>query len=260
MSLVTLEKTNKIATITLNSPSQLNAMCVNMGHDFSKIIANIKTDPSIRCVILTGAGRAFSSGGNLEMIREKFTKSAEQNYNELKNFYQTFLEIRQLPQPVIAAINGSAVGAGFCLALACDLRYASETAKMGANFAKIGLAPGMGGTYLITRLAGPLHAAEILMSGQTFPAEKMLKFGLLNDIFPAEDLMTRVQNIAESIANNGPIPVQQIKRGIQMAQHKTLEEMFDYDARMQAICFESNDIREGIAAVSEKREPNFLGK
>lgn len=260
MSLVLLNKTNNIATLTLNAPDQLNAMSVAMGEEFGKRLEQIKNDPEIRAVILTGAGRAFSSGGNLDMLTEKLERNQSQNEENLKAFYKMFLEVRNIPQPVIAAINGHAIGAGFCLALACDLRYASSKAKMGANFAKIALAPGMGGTYLITRLAGPVNAAEILLTGRTFDANHAKEYGLLNAVCEPDDLIQHVQAVAEEIAKNGPIALKYIKKGIQEAQDKTLEQMFDYDSQSQAACFETEDIKEGIAAVRDKRPPKFQGK
>lgn len=257
--LVELKKQNHVATLTFNAPEQLNAMTVEMGQEFTQHLDNLKTDSHIRVVILTGAGRAFSAGGNLDMLLEKLQKSKSENAAALKSFYQTFLEIRNLPQPVIAAINGHAVGAGFCITLACDLRYASSDAKMGANFARIGLAPGMGGNYFVTRLVGPTIASEILLTGQIFKAQKMKEFGLLNDVLESDQLLEHVHKVAREIANNGPLAVQQIKQGIQQAQYKSLEDMFEYDSLAQAQCFETNDLKRGIEAVKAKRPPQFEG-
>ena len=260
MPLILLDKKNNITTITFNNPDQLNAMDVTMGKEFSKIITHIKNDKSTRVVILTGSGRAFSAGGNLDMLEEKTKKSRATNQRDMMTFYKMFLNIRNLPQPVIASINGAAVGAGFCLSLACDLRLASRDAKFGANFAKLGLAPGMGGTFLITRLAGAQNAAEILMTGKLFTADQALAFGLLNRICEPTELADDVEKLACEIAQNGPMSLKLIKRGIQLAQTKTLEQMFLYDAKAQAQCFATSDIKEGIAAVRQKRVPLFSGK
>lgn len=257
---VLLNISNSIATLTLNEPDQLNAMSAEMGTLFKKHLANIKKNKAIRCVIITGAGRAFSSGGNLDMLLEKIKRTKSRNANDLMNFYKMFLGVRDLPQPVIAAINGPAVGAGFCLSLACDLRYAADTAKLGANFARIGLAPGMGGTYLITRLVGPTRAAEILMTGEIFTAQRAHQLGLLNDVFPVAEFQDRVTAIAQSLCQNGPVALQYIKNGIQQAQHKSMSQMFDYDSKAQAACFATQDIIEGIEAVKAKRPPQFTGK
>jgi len=260
MSLVLLKKDGHVATITLNDSERLNAMSVAMGFEFKECLEELRLDKNIRVVILTGSGRAFSSGGNLDMLEQKFSKSESENEKGLKDFYKTFLAIRDLNQPVIAAINGHAVGAGFCLSLACDLRYVSDKAKMGANFAKIGLAPGMGGTYFITQLLGPTKASEILLTGKIFTATEAKDMGLINDVIPHDSLLKYVQDTAIDIANNGPLAISYIKKGIQKAQNSSLEDMFDYDSQAQAACFTSEDIKEGIASVREKRAAKFLGK
>jgi len=256
---VQYETQDGIATITFKKPESLNALDEEIGLNFKKKIEEIKKDFSIRVLIITGAGRAFSSGGNLDMLELRTQKSVAENKKELKKFYQFFLSIKTLSIPVIAAINGAAVGAGFCLALACDLRYAIATAPMGANFSKLGLAPGMGGTYLITKLAGPVRAAEILYFGELFTAQQALDWGLINEVVE-ENLLEHVQKIAKKIASNGPISISKIKKGIQMAETQSLETLFDYDSQSQAQCFTTQDIKEGIAAVREKRPPHFKGK
>lgn len=260
MQPVTLSLQGSIATLTLNQPDKLNAMDVAMGEAFKQALAQIRQEQNIRVVILTGAGRAFSSGGNLGMIEAKMAKPFVVNARELKEFYQLFLSVRDLPIPVIAAINGSAIGAGFCLALACDLRYASSQAKMGANFAKIGLAPGMGGTYLITRLAGITNATEILMLAETFSAQRALDFGLLNGLVEPERLLPHVHAIAHQLLQNGPVALGMIKKGLQLAPTQTLHQLFDYDANCQAECFATDDIREGVSAIRDKRLPAFTGR
>lgn len=141
-NLVQLEVSQHFATITFNDPDRLNALSLEMAAVFPQIIDELKSQSDLRCVVLTGAGRAFSAGGNLDMIAEKKHKTAEQNTEEMLQFYSSFLCIRDLPVPTIAAINGHAIGAGLCVALACDLRVASESAKLGVNFTKLGLSPG----------------------------------------------------------------------------------------------------------------------
>lgn len=256
---VLYQKSKHIATITFNKPESLNALDESMGYEFAEILNNIKKDPEVRALVITGAGRAFSSGGNLAMLEERVHKDEATNKRELKEFYQLFLGVRDLDIPVIAKINGHAVGAGFCLSLACDFRVASETAKMGANFARLGLAPGMGGTYLITRLLGPTRASEILMLGEIITAQKAYDFGLLNNVVPANELDTCVGKICETLIHNGPFSLGRIKKGMQLAMNATLEELFDYDSASQAKAFETKDIIEGIQAVKEKRLPDFKG-
>lgn len=258
--LVLYQTDGPIATITFNRPETLNALDEPLGLELGKILSRIEADKNVRVAILTGSGRAFSSGGNLDMIEGRTKKKPATNRSELKKFYHVFLNIRKLRVPVIAAINGHAIGAGFCLALACDLRYAASTAKMGANFARLGLAPGMGGTYLITRLAGPMRAAEILLLAENLAASRAHDMGLLNGVFEPEHLMSHVHGVAKVIAENGPLAIAHIKKGIQKALDATLEKIFDYDSAAQAASFATADIREGIRAIREKRPPNFDGK
>jgi enoyl-CoA hydratase/carnithine racemase len=259
MTLVKLNKKNNVTTLTLNDPDQLNAMSVPMGKEFKKIIAKLKKDKSTRVVVITGEGRAFSSGGDLQMLEKMTHQSPAKNKKDLKGFYSFFLGIRDLPQPVIAAVNGHAIGAGFCVALACDLRYVSEDAKLGANFARIGLSPGMAGTYSLTRLLGPTLASELMLTGKTFSAKDAKEYGLVNGVLPAKKLLKQVYEVAEQIAQNGPLAVTTIKKGIQLALHKSFDQMLDIDSAGQARCFQTKDIKRGIKAIRAKEKPQFKG-
>lgn len=260
MSLVLFEKQGSIGLLTLNHPEKLNAMSEDMAQAFSATLKTIAADKNLRVIILTGAGRAFSSGGHLAMLKSYSEKSKKEAANLLKKFYQNFLNLRNLAQPVIAAINGPAIGAGFCLALACDLRIASENAKMGANFAKIGLAPGMGGTYFLTHALGQLKASELLLTGKTFAASDAKELNLINRVCSSEDLLNTAFKLAKEIAENAPLAVRQIKKGLQLAQTASLTEIFDWDSKTQAETLKSKDFAEGILAVLEKRPPQFRGE
>lgn len=254
---------NHIATITLNRPETLNALDEKMGLAFRDILKKTERNRDVRVAVITGAGRAFSSGGSLEMIEGMVNRNRTNRTNtkqKLRKFYSFFLGVRKLSVPVIAAINGHAVGAGLCLALACDLRYAANTAKLGVTFAKMGLAPGAGATYLITKLAGPLRASEILLLGENLSGDRAFEMGLLNGVFEPDTLMHHVHGVAHIIAENGPFAVKMIKKGIQLSQEKTLKKMLDFDAEAQAKSFAMEDIKEGILAIKEKRTPRFVNK
>lgn len=260
MPLVLLKKNGPIATLILNDPERLNAMGLPMAKDFSACLKQIAADEDLRVLILTGSGRAFSSGGDLNMLAEKLRKKQKQNKRDLKKFYETFLAVRKLPQAVIAAVNGPAIGAGFCLALACDLRVASETAKMGANFARLGLAAGMGGSYLITRVLGAGRAAEILLTGKIFSAAVVQHMGVINHVVPHDELMERANEIAKEIAGNAPFALDFIKRGIYKALDHDFDTMLDQDAGDQATCFATEDLAEGIRAAKDRRQAVFRGR
>ena len=257
MSLVEFSQNGHIGTLTLNDPERLNAMSENMAKEFKLLVAKLKKEKTLRVLILTGAGRAFSSGGDLEMLKRMSRQSKALTQKQLMAFYKSFLCVKDLPQPLIAQVNGHAIGAGFCLVLACDLRFAADNAKMGANFAKLGISPGMGGTYNITRLAGLTSAAEIMYTGSIYDSRAIEGFGLLNGVFTPEDLSNKVAGIAQTIAANSPQAVQGIKRELAVVLHRTAEQMFVLDAKSQSICLAGPEAKEGLKAVEERRVPKF---
>lgn len=256
---VLLTKTGAIAQIILNDPERLNALSFEMAEEFSKIVTQVKAAPELRCVLLTGAGRAFSAGGNLKMIKEKRSKSLEINKKEMIKFYGSFLCLREIPIPTIAVLNGPAIGAGFCVALACDLRMASDQAKLGVNFVKLGLSPGMAGSWLITQLAGLPAAADLVLTGRTVSASEAYRLGLINQVYPEADLSAKARGLAEAIASNGPVAVREAKKLLYQNAALPLKQALAGEAEAQARCFQTDDLTEGVAAILEKRPPQFKG-
>ncbi len=259
MSLILFEQNGPIAKITLNKPEQLNAINPEMGDELKALIPQINQNKEVRVVILTGAGKAFSAGGNLQFILDRTQAGPDQNKKDMIEFYSKFLSVRNLEVPTIAMINGPAIGAGFCVALACDLRIASENSKMGANFAKLGLSSGMGALYFITKLLGPAGAADLLFTGRTLEAKEAKELGIINQICPIDNLEKVTLDFAAQIAANAPIALKIMKRGIQKAVIADLNEVFDYESSGQAQCFNTADLKEGITAIQEKRNPLFKG-
>lgn len=260
MPLVLFEQHGPVGKLILNNPKELNAMTPEMGDAIAQAVPQVNAARDLRVVLVTGVGRAFSAGGNLQFILKHAGKSLEENTQSMIEFYSKFLQLRDIELPTIAVLNGHAIGAGFMVALACDLRYASGDAKLAANFAKIGLSSGMGGLYWLVRLAGPAHAAELLFTGRTFSAEEGYRLGLVNGVFPAEQLEAKVLEIAQTIARNAPVALKVMKKGIQKAATAHLEELLDYESSGQAQTFLTEDLKEGVRAVQEKREPKFQGK
>ncbi len=260
MSLILFEQQGPIGKLTLNNPQELNAMTPEMGEAIKNIVPEINSKEDLRVLLITGTGRAFSAGGNLDFILQHTKQSLEDNKIEMKEFYSKFLSIRKIEIPTIAVLNGPAIGAGFLVALACDLRYAAKDAKLAVNFAKLGLSSGMGGLYSLTKLVGPAIAAELLLTGKTFSAEQAYEWGLINGVFSAEELHPKVQEVAELIARNAPISLKIMKQGVQRAVTGNLEELIDYEALGQAKTFATQDLLEGVQALREKREPRFTGK
>ncbi len=256
-----------VVTITFNQPDRLNAMTQAMGEAFADRIATLRPDESIRAVILTGAGRAFSAGGDLEMIRDKAVQGREAPglarrpiRDSMRSFYKLFLAVRELPCPTLAAVHGHAIGAGFCVALACDLRIVGERAKVGLNFTKLGLHPGMGATWTLPRLVGPGLAAELLFSSRLVDGAEAVRIGLANRCLPAEEVVPEARRLAGEIAVCAPLPNRALKRALDRSLSASLEDQLSFEASEQAVNFESEDVHEGIAAVREKRDPRFRGR
>ncbi len=265
--LVLVERDQDVAILTFNDPQRLNAMSQAMGEAFATCVATLGSDETLRAVILTGAGRAFSAGGDLGMIQQRADEGAAAPgiarrgiRDSMRSFYKLFLSVRDLPCPTIAAINGAAVGAGFCVALACDVRIASSEAKLGLNFTRIGLQPGMGATWTLPRLVGPAHAAEILYSSRVFDGEEAAKIGLVNRAVEPGAVVSAARDLANEFASNAPAAVRATKRALARTFDATLEDQLSFEAQEQAICFETQDAQEGIAAAKERRAPKFVGR
>ncbi|NQZ95445.1 MAG: enoyl-CoA hydratase/isomerase family protein [Myxococcales bacterium] len=265
-ALVLLERDGDVATLTFNQPERLNAMTRAMGEAFAERVAGLRGDESLRAVIVTGAGRAFSAGGDRAMLDSLADRGAEGGdraiqpiRDTMRSFYGLFLAVRDLPCPTLAAINGHAIGAGLCVALACDMRFAAVSARMGANFGRLGIHPGMAASWTLPRIVGPAVAAELLYTSRIFDAEEAARIGLVNRAFPADDLLGAVNRIAAEIASCAPVAVRGTKRSLARSLGASLTDQLDTEASEQGLCFTTADIREGLAALAEKRDPRFEG-
>lgn len=256
-----------VVTLRFNDPDRLNAMTRAMGEAFREKIGQLALDASLRAVVITGEGRAFSAGGDLIMLQEKANQGAAAPglawrgiRDEMSSFYRLFLSIRDLPCPTIAALNGHAVGAGFCVALGCDFRYVATKAKLGLNFTRIGVHPGMAATWTLPRLVGPALAAELLYTSRMVDGEEAGRIGLANRVLEAEEVVSAAQETAREIAGNAPLAVRAVKEALRRTETASLEDQLQFEASAQAKNFESADAHEGIAAVREKRSPRFEGR
>jgi enoyl-CoA hydratase len=255
-----------VFTLTFNDPARLNAMTQAMGEAFREAIADLAGDAGLRAVVLTGAGRAFSAGGDLAMIEARAAQGAANGprgrgeiRDGMRSFYQLFLSVRDLPCPVIAAINGAAVGAGLCVALACDVRIVSSEAKLGLNFTQLGLHPGMGATWTLPRLVGPARAAEILFSSRVFTGAEAASIGLANRAVAPAEVLPAARALAAEFAAAAPLAVRGVKRALRRSAEASLEDQLSFEALEQAACFESKDVQEGLAAARERRAAKFEG-
>ncbi|KAI9355991.1 3-hydroxybutyryl-CoA dehydratase-like protein [Zopfochytrium polystomum] len=246
-----------VVTLALNSPKNLNAMTVDMGSEFQSAVADLSSDPNVRCLILTGQGKAFSAGGDLAFLRERTKSTGTTNTKIMRDFYNRFLSIRNVPFPTIAAINGHAIGAGACVTLACDIRIMSDSGKIGLNFVRIGLSPGMGGTFFLPRVTNPQVAARMILTGDLLSAKEAQQLGLVLETHSPEAIHGRALELARRIASASPVAVRGAVRSLRVGMDDGLNQALSREADLQAIAYASPDMEEGLAAIVAKRDPVF---
>ena len=251
-----------IATLTMNRPERLNALGDTLRQDLHDAIVRASAESAIRVIILTGAGRGFCSGGDVKAMNE--AKESGQSQALLDKIApardQTILAMRDAPKPIIAAVNGPAAGAGMNIALACDIRIASTTARFGETFVKRGLHVDWGGTYFLPRLVGMAKACELIFTGEMIDAQEALKLGLVSSVVAPEALMPTVQELARKIAAGPPIAIRLAKRALYRSQDSDLRSALEFETYAQNICRDTEDAREGIRAFVDKRAPLFQGR
>jgi 2-(1,2-epoxy-1,2-dihydrophenyl)acetyl-CoA isomerase len=242
-----------VATITLNRPQAYNAFTARMHGELAEALKQAERDQAVRCVVLTGAGKAFCSGQDLKDLApgQSFGALVRERFNPL------VLRLRGMPKPIIAAVNGVAAGAGMSLALACDLRVAVDTARFVAAFANVGLVPDTGMSYFLPRLIGPTRALELCMTGGTLDAATAYAYGMLNAVASAEEFPAAVRRLAERLADGPASALGLIKRSLDLGQSSTLEQALDYEMQAQEIAGSSPEYAEGVQAFREKRQPRF---
>jgi enoyl-CoA hydratase/carnithine racemase len=249
-----------ITTITLNRPDKLNAFIGHMRRDLAEALEHAGSDRSVRVVIITGAGRAFCAGGDIAFMGELMERRDTDEFERILGAGRRVIgAIRTMSKPVIAAVNGPAAGAGFNLALACDLRIASNNATFSQSFVKVGLHPDWGGTYFLPRLVSPNKACELFFLGDSIDAAEALRLNIVNQVVAPEELETATLQLAERLRASPPIALASAKQAVYMSGAADLEEMLRYETEAQLRCFESDDGREGIRAFFEKRDPRFTG-
>jgi 2-(1,2-epoxy-1,2-dihydrophenyl)acetyl-CoA isomerase len=245
-----------VATLTLNRPESLNALNSQMRRELLAALKGIARDDAVRAVILTGEGRGFCSGADLRggSGERDFRTVLEREYNPL------IRAIRELPKPIIAAVNGVAAGAGVSLALACDLVYAAEEATFIQAFVRIGLVPDSGSTRTLVRTLGRHRAAQLIFSGEPLTAAEAHVAGLVNVVLPGTEIMDAAREAAARLAKAPTRAIGYAKRLINAAEDGTLQESLALEAQMQDLAGRTDDHAEGVAAFTEKREPRFVGR
>ena len=245
---------NAVATVTLDRPEKLNAFTGTMREDLLAALRACAGDPDVRAVVITGAGRAFCAGGDVEaMARLQEAGDADSFRKLLDAGRDIVLQIASMPKAVIASINGVAAGAGCNLALACDFRIASDAAKLSESFVKIGLHPDWGGTWLLPRLVGRSRAFELLASGRMVEAGEALAIGMVDRVVPAADLASETATLAQSIAASSPLAVAGIKRALSLTERNDLREQLELEAEHQVDCFRSEEARRKIAEFARRQ-------
>jgi 2-(1,2-epoxy-1,2-dihydrophenyl)acetyl-CoA isomerase len=254
--------TENVATITLNRPERLNALSPQLRLDLKNALEVADTSNEVRAIIITGAGRGFCSGGDVKAMNEANESGTAGPLNDkiapVRD--QVVLAMRNSDKPVIAAVNGPAAGAGMNIALACDIRVASDTARFGQTFSRRGLHPDWGGTYFLPRIVGMAKACELIWSGKMIDAEEALHLGIVSEVTEPGVLLETAQALALSFAAGPPIAIRLAKRAMYRAMDSSLREALEFETYAQNICRDTEDAKEGIRAFVEKRDPDFTGR
>lgn len=250
-----------IATITLNRPEKLNAFTDEMQEHWLAALEVCRTDPEIRVVVMTGRGRAFTTGGDIDTFSESAGQSAAAIKARVAEGIQRLpRKIAEIDKPVLAALNGLATGGGLDIALACDIRFAAQSARFAETYVRMGLIPGVGGAYLLPRIVGMSKALEMFWTADWVDADEALRFGLLSKVFPDAELMEGTYAFARRIAEAAPLAVQLIKRVMRIGLDKDLATAHEIVAANLPVVRTSEDHKEALSAYREKRSPRFSGK
>lgn len=258
MALVNLEKKNSVGVITIDRPEAMNSLNSDVLNELSATVDKAESDPDVKCIIVTGAGRAFVAGADIANMQPL---NEEEGFKFGRLGQEVFRKIETLKKPVIAAVNGFALGGGCELAMACDIRIAGEKAKFGQPEVGLGITPGYSGTQRLPRLVGKGKAMELILTGEIIGADEACKIGLANKVVPQEELMDQALALAEKIAGNAPLAVsfskQAITEGLETAD---MDKAIMIEAELFGKCFATEDQKEGMTAFLEKRPAAYKGK
>jgi 2-(1,2-epoxy-1,2-dihydrophenyl)acetyl-CoA isomerase len=258
---VLLRVEDGVALITLNRPERLNAFAGDMRDRLHDAVDRAASSPEVRVLVVTGAGRGFCTGADVEVMSDLLARGDEAAFGALVEAgMRVVRRLREVEQPVVAAVNGPAAGAGAALALACDFRIASERASIGLTFNRIGLHPDWGATHTLPRLVGPGRAAELVMSGRMVDAREAERIGLFERVVPAESFDDEVRKLAAELAAKPPLALRLAKRTLGERGDGDLDAALAAEGERQMRCFRSGDAREGIAAFNEKRQAVYRGE
>jgi 2-(1,2-epoxy-1,2-dihydrophenyl)acetyl-CoA isomerase len=258
-----VEKDQGIMVVTINRPDKLNALTAEGFEELAVMSEDAAADDSVRAIVLTGAGRAFCAGADLSGLLGSGSGGGG-TFGDVRETVRlgqrSVLNFRRIDKPFIAAVNGDAVGAGFGICLACDVRFASEKARFSMIFVRRGLVPDYGGSYFLPRLVGPSKALELIWTGELIDAEQALRLGIVNQVVPADNTVEAAIAFARGLAEGPTLAIRAAKRTVYQSLEMTIDAELDLEANNQAVCLVSEDAREGVAAFLEKRKPVFKGR
>ena len=254
-----LTKADGVAVIQMNNPKAMNALEDELSAELLSAYKDVAADPAVGAVILTGAEKAFCAGGDLKKLNEGFP-TAEAGYDYMKSFREMVTTFLNMPKPTIAAVNGFAVGAGFCIAMQADLILASDKAKFGMAFANVGLIPDLAGLYTLPRLVGLQRAKELVFTGRTIGAEEAGAMGIVNRVVPHEQLLDEAQKLARRLADGPRVALRMAKNVMNDSINMTLEQLLDLEPHAQSICFQSEDHKRGVLDFFRKEKPVVMGR
>ena len=248
---------DRIATITMNRPKSLNSMSLDLVEGFICSLQEAETDSQVRVVVVTGSGRAFSAGGDLKTLDDLYTTEERRQF--IVKVGTIVKLIHDMSKPVIAMVNGVAAGAGFNLALACDMAYAADNAKFIQSFVNVGLSPDCGGFYYLAKAVGMAKAKELMLTGRPVGAQEAEYLNLVNGVFPQEELEAATMKLATRLAEAAPLAVAMTKKAVN-DYSASLEETLTFESLASSSLLGTVDFKEGVTAFAEKRAPRFLGK
>jgi len=259
---VLTERRGRVALITLNRPESLNALSVEMRVPLRTAFEEAGKDPGVRAIVVTGAGRGFSSGGDIKFMESVMARGGRfEDFRPLVDSGRDLmLALEKIDKPVIAAVNGAAAGGGMSLALACDVRWASDKAGFAQSFSRIALHPDWGSLYTLPRLVGVSRAMELMWTGDLIDAAEGLRLGIVSRVLPAERLLPETVAFADRLAQGPAVALAEIKRSVRASLGYTLKQALEREIEAQERCWNSKDAREGFAAFLAKREPRYEGR
>jgi enoyl-CoA hydratase/carnithine racemase len=249
-----------VVLLTLDNPDQRNAMSAPMTEAWAATIRDLAGEPDLRAVVVTGAGTAFCSGGDPRWIAGEPDAPVHRLRDRMLGFYRSWLSVRALEVPTIAAINGPAVGAGLCLALACDLRYAAASARMSVPFVRLGMHAGMAATYTLPNVVGEAHARDLLLTGRMVGAQEAFRMGLVSAVHDDDTFLDSVLGTAAEIAATAPVASRLTKVALRDGGHADFDTAIDWEALAQPVTLATEDLQEGVRASRERRAPRFTGR